>query len=197
MVGAGAVVTKSVPPYAIVTGSPASIVGYVETSQSFVTSKSTLLSRAFSSRDAPEKVGVGDVTLHRFKLVRDLRGDLSFGEFTKNMPFKPKRYFLVFNVASKKVRGEHAHHKCHQLLICVKGSCAVVVDDGHNRTEVLLDSPEKGIHLPPLIWGIQYKYTSDAVLLAFTSEYYDALDYIRDYRQFIELVNKNNNTIAG
>lgn len=188
MIGAGAVVTKSVPPYAIVTGSPARITGYVEThASSTTTNKSATLQPSFSSDEASVRLGVGNVTLHRFKLIRDMRGDLSVGEFHKDIPFEPKRYFLVFNVPSENTRGEHAHHDCHQFLICIKGSCAVVVDDGQKRAEVLLDSPDKGIYLPPLTWGIQYKYSSDAVLLVFTSHYYDAGDYIRNYSEFINI----------
>ncbi|MFJ3521369.1 WxcM-like domain-containing protein [Pseudomonas sp. NPDC090203] len=186
MVGAGAVVTKSVPPYAIVAGSPARITGYVENagSSDLETSEPALTG---PHKESIFRVGVGDVTLHNFKLVPDMRGDLSVGEFEKEIPFTPKRYFLVFNVPSQKTRGEHAHHKCHQFLICVKGSCAVVVDDGKNRAEVMLDAPNKGIYLPPMTWGIQYKYSEDAVLLVFTSDYYDAGDYIRNYTDFTNL----------
>ena len=191
MVGAGAVVTKSVPPYAIVTGSPARITGYVENSTSSDSSK-TPTHKAEEQNDAVVRIGVGDVTTHKFKYIADMRGDLSVGEFHKEIPFTPKRYFLVFNVPSQKTRGEHAHHKCHQFLICVKGSCAVVVDDGINRAEVMLDAPNKGIYLPPLIWGIQYKYSEDAVLLVFTSDYYEADDYIRDYSEFTKITAKHN-----
>lgn len=191
MVGAGAVVTKSVPPYAIVVGAPARIVGYVENSSGAL--DQTGFSKFESSplpEDAVVRIGVGDVSLHRLKMARDIRGDLSVGEFPRDIPFSPKRYFLVFNVPSEKTRGEHAHHQCHQFLICVKGSCAVVADDGKSRREVLLDSPEKGIYLPPMTWGIQYKYSSDAVLLVFASHLYDSEDYIRDYSVFLEVVNK-------
>lgn len=187
MVDAGAVVTKSVPPYAIVTGSPARITGYVETHTSSAASKSATPQQSFSSEEGVVRLGVGSVTLHHFKLIRDMRGDLSVGEFPKDIPFEPKRYFLVFNVPSEKTRGEHAHHNCHQFLICVKGSCAVVADDGQNRAEVLLDSPHKGIYLPPMTWGTQYKYSNDAVLLVFTSDYYEAGDYIRNYSEFIDI----------
>jgi UDP-2-acetamido-3-amino-2,3-dideoxy-glucuronate N-acetyltransferase len=190
MVGAGAVVTRSVPPYAIVTGSPARITGYVENNTSSNLAKNEAPKKALVSKEPSVRLGVGDVTLHCIKLVRDMRGDLSFGEFTQDIPFEPKRYFLVFNVPSEKTRGEHAHHTCHQFLICVKGSCAVVVDDGQSRCEVLLESPDMGIHLPPLTWGIQYKYSSDAVLLVFTSDYYEAGDYIRNYSEFIDIIRK-------
>ena len=187
MVGAGAVVTKSVPPYAIVAGSPARITGYVDIGPSGINGKSRTLMVPEDSQDRIVKLGVGEVSLQRLKLVHDMRGDLSVGEFPRDIPFEPKRYFLVFNVPSEKTRGEHAHHQCHQFLICVKGSCAVVVDDGKSRCEVLLDSPGMGVHLPPLIWGIQYKYSSDAVLLVFASHLYDSADYIRDYAEFVEI----------
>jgi len=190
MVGAGAVVTKSVPPYAIVTGSPARIIGYVENTTSGSSAKDRVIQAPLDCHEKVVRIGVGDVTLHRFKFVQDMRGDLSAGEFPTDIPFEPKRYFLVFNVPSEKTRGEHAHHKCHQFLICVKGSCAVVVDDGESRCEVLLQSPDMGIYLPPLTWGIQYKYSSDAVLLVFTSDYYDADDYIRNYADFIDIACK-------
>lgn len=94
---------------------------------------------------------------------------------------------MVFGVPNAEIRGEHAHRTCHQFLICAHGSCAVVADDGHVREEFLLDDPSLGLHLPPLTWGIQYKYSADAVLLVFASEYYDAGEYIRDYGEFLQL----------
>lgn len=183
----GALVAQSVPPHAIVSGVPARVTGYVEKLPGDG-SRLWHNQAVFPENQAVVRLGVGDVTLHRAKMVRDPRGDLSVGEFPKDIPFEPKRYFLVFNVPSEKTRGEHAHHKCHQFLLCVKGSCAVVVDDGHDRCEVLLESPDMGIYLPPLTWGIQYKYSSDAVLLVFTSDYYEAADYIRDYAEFVDIV---------
>ena len=180
MVGAGAVVTRSVPPHAIVVGSPARIVGYVQ---------ATALPPETTATPPPDAsivhLGVGDVTLHRMKRVRDMRGDLSVGEFPSDIPFIPRRYFLVFDVPSQETRGEHAHRECHQFLVCVKGSCSVVADDGRHRKEVLLDAPELGLHLPPMTWGIQYRYSADAVLLVFASHAYDPADYIRDYAEFV------------
>ena len=187
MVGAGAVVTRSVPPYAIVTGSPARVTGYVGGNAPAINKTSPILSVASPTEEGAIEVGVGKVTLHQLKMVKDMRGDLSVGEFSRQIPFDPKRYFFVFNVPTEKIRGEHAHHQCHQFLICVKGSCSVVVDDGKSRREILLDSPAKGIYLPPLIWGIHYKYSSDAVLVVFASDYYDSEDYIRSYAQFIAI----------
>ena len=192
MVGAGAVVTKSVPPYAIVTGSPARITGYVEAAPTSRTHQGRPVEQDSNSDGPVTRTGVGDVTIHRFKFVHDMRGDLSVGEFTKEIPFDPKRYFLVFNVPSEKTRGEHAHYRCHQFLICVKGSCSVVADNGNVRVEVKLDSPNMGIYLPPLTWGIQYKYSPDAVLLVFASHYYEAADYIRNYDEFLSAITVTN-----
>jgi len=191
MIGAGAVVTKSVPPYAIVVGCPARITGYVESSSSHV-NHGDMIKASLPTNDHSVLVGVGKVSLHRFKLIPDMRGALTVGEFPRDIPFHPKRFFLVFNIPSEKTRGEHAHYQCHQYLVCVKGSCAIVVDDGQKRAEILLDSPDKGIYLPPLTWGIQYKYSHDAVLLVFASDYYDASDYIRDYDEFCQLTQVEN-----
>jgi len=91
-------------------------------------------------------------------------------------------------VASEEIRGEHAHRSLHQFLICVHGRCHVVADDGTNRQEFVLDAPTIGIHLPPMVWGIQYKYSEDATLLVLASDRYDPASYIRDYNEFLALV---------
>jgi UDP-2-acetamido-3-amino-2,3-dideoxy-glucuronate N-acetyltransferase len=186
MVASGAVVTRSVPPNAVVEGNPAKIVGYVGAA------------RTEEMGALPVKVQVGavatrvqGVTLHHMPHVVDMRGSLTVGEFDRSIPFAVKRYFMVFDVPSVETRGEHAHRECHQFLICVRGSCAVVVDDGTNRQEFFLDRPDVGIHLPPMVWGIQYKYSADAVQLVFASHYYDSTDYIRDYSDFIRAIGKH------
>jgi len=184
MVGAGAVVTRSVPPYAIVVGNPARIVGYVDGARPAAGTPPG----PFPDKPSVAPTDVRGVTLHRLKQVKDLRGSLSAGEFVNDIPFAVKRYFLVYDVPSAETRGEHAHHTCHQFLVCVRGTCAVVADDGLRRQEFKLDRPDLGVHLPPLVWGIQYKYSADAVLLVFASEHYEAADYVRDYEEFLRLV---------
>jgi hypothetical protein len=185
MVGAGAVVTGSVPVNAIVVGNPARIVGYTNTT--LVVDVSLPIK---SDRKPPyaDSTTVREVSVHKFPIITDMRGNITVGEFGEQFPFIPKRYFMVFDVPSKETRGEHAHRTCHEFLICVKGSCSVLTDDGVNRTEVLLDSPDKGLYLPPMVWGVQYKYTRDAILLVFASHNYDAADYIRSYSEFLQLV---------
>ncbi|WP_084201356.1 WxcM-like domain-containing protein [Geobacter pickeringii] len=183
MVGAGAVVTKDVPSNAIVVGNPARITGYVSSK-----SLANIIPSPESKITTHEQGAVSGVRRISLPLIPDLRGSLSFAEVGQLLPFEPKRYFIVFDVKSKEVRGEHAHRKCQQFLVCIKGSCAVVVDDSKFREEYQLSQPNLGIYLPPMVWGIQYKYSRDAVLLVFASDTYDPEDYIRDYDEFLSLV---------
>ncbi len=183
MIGAGAVVTKDVSPNMIVVGNPARVKGYV--------SSAARQGVKTSAGAAPRPLEVGGARLLRLPSVVDLRGRLTFGEYDQHLPFVPKRYFVIYDVPSREVRGEHAHRAQHQVLICLKGSCAVILDDGRNREEVVLDQPEVGLYIPPMVWALQYKYTPDAILLVLASDVYSAEDYIRDYEEFIELVNKD------
>lgn len=181
MVGSGAVVTRSVPPNAIVVGNPARIIGYVDARGAELGTRAS--EQATSVADADD----WNVKLIQLPRVIDIRGSLTVGEFERSIPFTAKRYFMVFDVPSVETRGEHAHLECHQFLVCVRGSVSVVADDGHKRREFTLDRPDLGLHLPPMVWGIQYKYSSDALLLVFASHYYDSNDYIRDYDEFVAL----------
>jgi UDP-2-acetamido-3-amino-2,3-dideoxy-glucuronate N-acetyltransferase len=183
MVGAGAVVTRDVPPNAIVVGNPARITGYVNSGL-----ERSSVAPIFSENGELRDLAVIGAKLHRMPLIKDLRGTLAFGEVGQHLPFDVKRIFTIFDVPSKDVRGEHAHRELHQFLVCVKGSCAVVLDNGAVREEVVLSSPSIGLHIPPLVWGIQYKYSIDAVLLVLASDIYKADDYIRNYDEFLGLV---------
>lgn len=183
MIGAGAVVTRSVPDNAIVTGNPGRITGYVD-------------ARALPGGDAPVNLAPADlsavsripgVELKTLPRISDPRGSLSVGEFQRSISFEARRYFVVFGVPGHETRGAHAHRECHQFLVCVSGSVRVLADNGRDRQEFLLDRPELGLHLSPMIWGIQYRYSADAVLLVFASHHYDSADYVRDYQQFLSL----------
>jgi len=179
MVGAGAVVTHHVPPHSKVAGNPARIIGYVDATPESPAAKMV--------EEVRVSTPMGEAMVYRLPRAKDLRGSLSFGEVHRQVPFEVKRYFLVFDVASEHVRGEHAHRTLHQFLICVAGRCHVVTDDGTSRHEVVLDSPAKGIYIPPMVWATQYKFTRNAVLMVLASEYYDSLEYIRDYGDFLSL----------
>ena len=186
LVRPGAVVTRSVPATAIVEGNPAGIVGYVGAVDQ--AAAPVFASERPARRPCVQPLPVTGVTLHHFPVIPDLRGNLTVGEFERQVPFKPLRWFLVYGVPSREVRGEHAHKVCHQFLICLRGSCAVVADDGRNKVEVMLDAPDHGLYLPPMTWGTQYKHAPDTMLLVFASHYYDAGDYIREYSDYMDLL---------
>ena len=120
--------------------------------------------------------------------IVDARGNLTVGEFGNQIPFEAKRYFIVYQVPLVEMRGEHAHRKCHQFLICVRGRISVAGDDGSGRKEFVLDRPSIGFYMPPMTWGGQFNYSPDAALLVFASHHYDSSDYIRDYEEFRKIV---------
>jgi UDP-2-acetamido-3-amino-2,3-dideoxy-glucuronate N-acetyltransferase len=177
LVGAGAVVTQDVPANAIVTGNPARIAGYVSAHV-----KGTLAARR---PDAQAPLSVSGARLLTLPTFKDMRGTLSVGEWDKDLPFAPKRYFVVFDVPTREVRGESAHLRLEQVYVCLRGSMAAVIDDGEAREELLLDDPGIGLYLPPMVWASFYRYSPDALMLVLASDVYDAADYVRDYDEFL------------
>lgn len=181
MVGAGAVVTANVPANAIVYGNPARIQGYVESGTS------SGVRTAASAHELMAEELPGGASLIALTEAMDLRGSLVALEFDALLPFTPRRFFTVFDVPSSHVRGEHAHRTCHQLLVSLSGSLMVMVDDGSSRAEVRLDHPSIGLHIPPMVWGAQFRHTPGTVLGVFASEPYDSAEYVRTYEEFLEL----------
>ena len=184
MVGAGSVVTKNVPDYAIVVGNPARIIGYVDIN---------IVQRVKEHPDEllVEKKLVYELAgsfVHELPKIEDLRGNLSVVEFQRNLPFDVKRCFWIYGVPSSEVRGEHAHIECHQFIVCIAGSIQLLLDNGTKREQIKLDRCTLGVHIPPKNWAIQYQYSRDAVLLVFASHHYDEKDYIRDYDKFLKII---------
>jgi len=182
MVGAGAVVTKDVPANAIVVGTPARIHGYMNNNVSEAQNEPIQLISTQS------EIPVRGVKMVDLPLVKDLRGSLTFAEVNGLLPFLPKRFFLIYNVPSQEIRGEHAHRVQHQFLVCLHGSCTVMVEDGQFRAEVKLTQPTVGLYIPPMVWATEYQYSRDAELLVLASDIYQAEDYIRDYDEYLRLV---------
>ncbi|MES2316909.1 MAG: WxcM-like domain-containing protein [Pseudomonadota bacterium] len=176
MVGAGAVVTRDVPPNAIVVGNPARITGYANFAA---------VPAGCVALGTLRELGVRGAKLYRMPLIEDLRGALICGEIDQHLPFTPVRFFVVSDVPSWEVRDEHAHLRLHEFLVCLRGSCSVALDDGTTRDEILLDSPTIGLYVPPKLWRVHYKNSPDAIVLSLCSEKYDANDYIRDYDDFL------------
>lgn len=185
---AGAVVTRSVPANAIVSGNPANISGYVPLASRSDDVASNLSVAQTNLRPRLQPSAVAGVSVHRSPVHRDLRGSLVANEFNRDIPFEAKRAFLVFDVPLEQVRGEHAHRGCHQFISCIHGECSLVADDGRAQEEFRLDDPTIGIHIPPMVWSTQYRHTRDAVLLVHASHWYDPDDYIHDYEAFLAQV---------
>ncbi len=191
VVAPGAVVTLDVPRNAIVAGNPAIISSYVDV-------KPTRAATVRMDADAGTPlVLAGGARLIRVPGVLDLRGNLVFITSGVEIPFQIQRAFFVYGVPSRDVRGEHAHRALHQLLICVHGACHIIVDDGQQRDELILDDPTVGLHIPPMVWSVQYKYSPDAVLAVLASAPYDPDDYIRDYDEYLRLVSAHPAPAAG
>jgi acetyltransferase-like isoleucine patch superfamily enzyme len=186
MIGAGAVVTADVPANAKVVGNPGIIIGYVDDDRvggeraSRVDGARSWVSTSSNSGRMPGGAELIELAEHH-----DLRGALVAGELDEILPFVPRRYFLVFDVPSRHVRGEHAHRTCKQFLTCISGSLSVHLDDGERRAEVELDSPRRGLFIPSMVWASQFLYSNDAILLVLASQPYNAGDYVRDYDQFL------------
>jgi dTDP-4-dehydrorhamnose 3,5-epimerase-like enzyme len=119
-----------------------------------------------------------------FPLLGDDRGSLIALEQNKEIPFDIKRVYYIFGTKESVQRGFHAHKKLKQIAVCVAGQCKMILDDGVNRIEATLDSPEKGLLIEESVWHEMYDFSPDCVLLVLASDYYDESDYIRDYVEF-------------
>ncbi len=118
----------------------------------------------------------------------DDRGSLIALEDNSNIPFKIKRVYYIFDTKRGVRRGLHAHRKLKQFIICVSGSCRILLDNGYREENIYLNTPTKGILLDSLIWREMYDFSRDCVLVVLASEYYDRDDYISDYQSFLKEV---------
>jgi dTDP-4-dehydrorhamnose 3,5-epimerase-like enzyme len=121
------------------------------------------------------------ITLPKFG---DDRGALVVLEGGKDIPFEIKRVYYMFDTQQGIRRGFHAHKELIQIAIPVKGSCKFLMDDGYEKEEILLDNPNIGLVIEPMIWHEMYDYSDDCVLMVLASDHYDEIDYIRNYQDF-------------
>lgn len=131
---------------------------------------------------------MNNVKIISLKKFGDERGSLISVEENINIPFCLKRVYYIFDTIGSVKRGCHAHKKLEQVLICVKGKCSILVDDGQNKETIILDLPQKGLYIGPGIWREMYDFSNDCVLMVLASELYDENDYIRNYDKFIDTI---------
>ncbi len=126
----------------------------------------------------------------KFQIHGDDRGQLVALEENKEIPFDIKRVYYMYDTGEGVRRGFHAHKCLEQILICVHGTCKILLDNGTEKEIVSLDKPYEGLYVSNDMWREMYDFSPDAVLMVLASELYDEADYIRDYGAFLEYVKR-------
>jgi len=121
--------------------------------------------------------------------ISDPRGNLTFVEANRHIPFNFSRIYYLYDVPGGSERGGHAHKNLHQFMIAMSGSFDVLLDDGKNKRKVSLNRSHYGLYICPMIWRELDNFSSGAVCMVIASEYYDEADYIRNYDQFLKEAN--------
>lgn len=125
------------------------------------------------------------VKLIDFKLLGDDRGHLTVLEGNINIPFDIKRVYYLTGTKLGVSRGFHAHKALEQIAVCVAGNCRMVLDNGQQKEEIWLDSPNKAMRIEKMVWHEMHDFSPDCVLLVLANDYYDESDYIRVYADFL------------
>ncbi len=126
-----------------------------------------------------------------FQQKGDERGSLIVVEGTQDIPFDIKRVFYISGSDQTVVRGQHANLRSKFVLINVGGSSKVKIKDGRGNEKIyVLDKPHMGLYIPEMIWKEMYDFSQDSILLCLASEHYDAAEYIRDYNDYVKIVNQ-------
>ena len=128
------------------------------------------------------------IVKYQFQQHGDSRGQLIALEEFKDIPFEIKRVYYIYDTKKDVHRGLHAHKNRKQILICIHGSCKVLLDNGEEKKRVFLEKPYEGLYVPNNMWREMYDFSSDAVLMCLASELYHEEDYIRDYDEFLRIV---------
>jgi hypothetical protein len=122
--------------------------------------------------------------------ITDPRGNLTFIENNRHIPFAIMRVFYLYDVPGGEARAGHALKKCHQFILALSGSFDVTVDDGFQSKKFNLSRSYYGLYIPPLTWRVIDNFSSGSVCMALASENYDEDDYYREYNEFLEAVKK-------
>jgi len=120
--------------------------------------------------------------------VSDPRGNLTFIEGNRHIPFEIKRVFYIYDIPTGQYRGAHAHRTTQQFLVCLSGSFDVNLDDGCQKRIVHLDRPWQGLYIPNMIWASESNFVHGSIYLVLASDLYLETDYYRDYSGFLKAV---------
>jgi dTDP-4-dehydrorhamnose 3,5-epimerase-like enzyme len=131
-------------------------------------------------------MNLSECRILQLPVIPDERGNLSFVEENRHIPFEIKRVYWLYDVPGGASRGAHAHRNLYQLIIAASGSFRVTLDDGHNKKSFFLNRSYQGLLVPPGIWRDLDDFSSGAVCMVLASELYDADEYIRDYQEFLK-----------
>ena len=132
-----------------------------------------------------------EITKFQFPTHKNDTGTLSFLEAEGHIPFPIRRVYYIYDVQGDSRRGFHAHKNLQQVLICIHGSCKILMDNGSEKEIVPLNSPSEGLLIENNIWREMYDFSPGAVLLVLASQHYDEADYIRNYEDFLAFVKEN------
>lgn len=127
---------------------------------------------------------------YAFQQHGDERGMLVSLEEKNDIPFKIKRVYYMYDTKADVRRGFHAHKSLKQILVCIHGSCKILLDNGKEKKIVSLEKPYEGLYISNKMWREMYDFSPDAVLMVLASEVYKEEDYIRDYDTFLKMVNE-------
>lgn len=128
-----------------------------------------------------------DAKIIEIPKLLDARGNLSFAENFKHIPFEIKRTYWLYDVPGGESRGGHAYRTNEELIIALSGSFDVVLDDGKERKVFPLNRSYYGLYVPAGLWREMENFSTNAFVLEFGSTHYDDADYIRDYEDFLKL----------
>lgn len=136
-------------------------------------------------------MALADCKLIDLPKIADARGNLTFIEGGRHVPFGIKRVYYLYDVPGGAERGGHAHKDLHQLIVAMSGSFDIVLDDGRDKKRIHLNRSYFGLYICPMIWREMDNFSSGAVCLVLASNFYDASDYYRDYNEFLKVVTRS------
>lgn len=120
-----------------------------------------------------------------------LKGKLSFMESNTHIPFNIKRIFYIYDIKDLTViRGGHAHKTLQQVIFCLNGSFTLELDNGNEKEEIYLNKPNEGVIIEAKIWLTMKKISKNTIIMVIASDYYDEIDYIRNYKEFQECIER-------